>query len=797
MPNCPSCGTQNLSDDHAYCFKCGYNFTGATGQLASETVLEGRYVIVNILGRGGMGAVYKALDLRLDSLPVAIKEMSTNAVGQGNLQAAITAFKKEATMLIRLRHPSLPRISDFFSRGEDRWYLVMDYIEGETLKEIIERRGPIPESEVLDWARQLCAILKYLHSQRLPIIFRDLKPTNIMLTPEGMIKLIDFGIARHFRPGSTSDTSAYGSSGYAPPEQYGEYQTDVSSDIYALGATLHHLLTGINPGKSPFTFEPPGKIVAVSTDLESAIMKAVELKPENRPNSVKEMLSLFPDNNGSQDDRTETLRVGKEERSEGEESVYLEKPSEDPRRESEKPTPRSGGAENQTVKEEDPQKAGVDSRFISDEITVVQDITHNTEQTQQQVIYEIPKVKNIRSKNRLKVIGAVFILLFVMASGFWGVYHKRSTPASAPVMYLGDELRNRGFKNEKRELLEQPEKIWELSKYNLTVDLEPEKTVGYRGTGTSAQHDNGFNINAPAYDKGIVYFGLYNYVYAVDCLNGKVYWRFEPNGPIGTDPVLFNGTVYFGTYDGSLYAVDSQSGQEKWRFYTGSTLYSTPAIKNNIIYFGSDNKNLYAIDSTTGQEKWRFVTKDGISSSPAVDNDAVYFSSGEILYAVNINTGQKRWQFNIDSHYHMGSSPIIIGDVIYCNGDSNLYAVDKKSGQEIWRYHAKFGDLKSHSIYNGLVYCGCRQYLIAIDANTGKEKWVFDPFETHFYHSTPVIVNSFIYYSSTDAGLYVVDCQTGKVKLHLKDYSGAAPLIVDNVIYLVCDDKVAAFKLTK
>lgn len=306
MPNCPYCGTQNLSDDHTYCFKCGYNVTGATGQLAPDTVLEGRYVIVETLGCGGMGAVYKALDQRLNNIPVAIKEMSTKAVGQGNLQSAIGAFKKEAAMLIGLRYPALPRIGDFFSQGEDRWYLVMDYIEGETLKEILERRGHIPESEVLDWARQICLILDYLHSQKPPVIFRDLKPANIMLTPEGIIKLIDFGIARHFRPGLTSDTTAYGSVGYAPPEQHGDKQTDARSDIYALGATLHHLLTGLDPGKSPFIFETPGSIVVVSPELETAIVKALALRPEERPGSVREVLNILP-KGGDNPDKTETL----------------------------------------------------------------------------------------------------------------------------------------------------------------------------------------------------------------------------------------------------------------------------------------------------------------------------------------------------------------------------------------------------------------------------------------------------------------------------------------------------------
>ncbi|MEQ8176376.1 MAG: serine/threonine-protein kinase, partial [Syntrophomonadaceae bacterium] len=292
MNECPACGGDIL-DDSIYCHMCGASTSGElTGKLSPDSILEGRYIIVKTIGRGGMGAVYLALDQRLDNILVAIKEMSSNAVG-GNLQAAIAAFKKEASMLTRLRHPALPRISDFFAKGENRWYLVMDFIKGQTLKEVMDHRGPIPETEVIDWGIQLSQILHYLHTLYPPVIFRDLKPSNIMLTPDGQLKLIDFGIARHFHQSNSADTSAYGSHGFAPPEQYGQNQTDERSDIYALGATLHYLLTGIDPAKNPFNFEPPGKMARVSPGLNEAVMKAVALKPADRPQSISEFLNLL------------------------------------------------------------------------------------------------------------------------------------------------------------------------------------------------------------------------------------------------------------------------------------------------------------------------------------------------------------------------------------------------------------------------------------------------------------------------------------------------------------------------
>lgn len=294
MKTCVICKTE-CSDNDKNCAACGASLvveSSTTGQLNKDTVLGDRYIVVRTLGQGGMGAVYQALDTRLNNTPVAIKEMSTQAV-RGNLQGAIAAFKKEASMLISLRHHALPRIMDFFAQGEDRWYLVMDYIDGETLKEITDRRGLIPEAEVLDWAVQLSEILDYLHIQEPPIIFRDLKPSNIMLTPSGQIKLIDFGIARHFQQGNKTDTAAYGSSGFAPPEQYGENQTDARADIYAFGATMHYLLTGKDPSSTPFMFQPPGQLVKVSPAFETIIMRCLELNVEKRPTSVMDMLLIL------------------------------------------------------------------------------------------------------------------------------------------------------------------------------------------------------------------------------------------------------------------------------------------------------------------------------------------------------------------------------------------------------------------------------------------------------------------------------------------------------------------------
>ena len=295
---CPSCGANN-NEGHNFCVKCGFTLCGATGQLTAQALLAERYVIVRLLGKGGMGAVYLALDSRLDDMPVAIKEMSTAALEPDELEKAVASFKQEALMLVNLRHHALPRVTDFFSTDDGRWFLTMDYIEGETIEKVARRRGPIPASEVTDWARQLCDVLGYLHGQAPPVIFRDLKPSNIILTPDNRIKLVDFGIARHFKPDVSSDTVSFASIGFAPPEQLGRGQSDQRSDIYALGATMHYLLTGIDPASDPFKFVPPDQVVGISPELSKLIMQMLEHEPGDRPGDIGEVAGRLAEGDNS------------------------------------------------------------------------------------------------------------------------------------------------------------------------------------------------------------------------------------------------------------------------------------------------------------------------------------------------------------------------------------------------------------------------------------------------------------------------------------------------------------------
>lgn len=250
------------------------------------TVIDGKYEILKEIGHGGMSTVYLAMDKRLNK-QWAVKEIRKKGSGK-NDEIVVNSLLAEANLMKRLDHPALPRIVDIIDNGITI-YVVMDYIEGESLDKILSEYGAQPEERVVEWAKQLCDALSYLHAQKPPIIYRDMKPANVMLKPEGNIKIIDFGIAREYKEQNLSDTTVLGTKGYAPPEQYSG-QTDPRSDIFALGMTMHHLLTGIDPRNG----EPYAPVrqwnPELSEGIEIIIDRCVEPAAENRYQSCSDLL---------------------------------------------------------------------------------------------------------------------------------------------------------------------------------------------------------------------------------------------------------------------------------------------------------------------------------------------------------------------------------------------------------------------------------------------------------------------------------------------------------------------------
>jgi serine/threonine-protein kinase len=293
MHICPNCQSTNKGTAR-FCQRCGWLLSApaaGTGRLVAGTVLNQRYTIVGTLGRGGMAAVYAAGDLRLPAARWAVKEMSDALIADpAERQQAVANFRREAQLLASLSHPNLPRVIDYFEQG-GKQYLVMEHVDGQTLEQVAHSSpGMLDEARVLGWIDQVCGVLGYLHAQQPPIVFRDLKPGNIMLDRQGQIKLIDFGIARLFKPGQTRDTAPMGTPGYAAPEAHGKAQTDARSDVYSLGATLHALLTRYDPSQTPFVLPAPHSLnPGLSPRVVAVISRALQMDPALRFQSVAEL----------------------------------------------------------------------------------------------------------------------------------------------------------------------------------------------------------------------------------------------------------------------------------------------------------------------------------------------------------------------------------------------------------------------------------------------------------------------------------------------------------------------------
>ena len=256
--------------------------------LEIGSVIDGKYKILNVVGKGGMSVVYLAMNERANK-QWAIKEVRKD--GMQSFEVVKQNLVAETDLLKKLNHPHLPSIIDVID-CDDTFLIVMDYIEGNPLSKALETSGSQNQDDVIEWAKQLCDVLGYLHSRKPPIIYRDMKPSNVMLKPDGNVMLIDFGTAREFKYSSVADTTCLGTQGYAAPEQFGGHgQTDARTDIYCLGATMYHLVTGHNPATPPYEMYPIRQWnPMLSSGLEEIILKCTQRNPEDRYQSCAELL---------------------------------------------------------------------------------------------------------------------------------------------------------------------------------------------------------------------------------------------------------------------------------------------------------------------------------------------------------------------------------------------------------------------------------------------------------------------------------------------------------------------------
>lgn len=655
-PFCPQCGTTKLPGS-TYCSVCGRAFT--TDSLThlravnSNILLKQRYQVLEKVGQGGFAVVYKAKDIQLSHALRAIKEIDDQQLSPQERQEAIAAFDREGLMLARLMHPNLPRVYDHFEERR-HWYLVMDYIEGETLEKVLSRspQGRLPVEQVIQYALQLCKVLHYLHTQKPSIIFRDLKPANIMITQDDHLYLIDFGIARFFKPGKDRDTSALGSPGFAAPEQYGKTQTTPQADIYSLGATLHNLLSGRDPSDEPFLFpslqaDPHDTTMQAMANL---VARMVALKKEERPASVLEIQQAL-----SAISLQQTFQPRQPQ------SLFLP------------PVPTYNAPSATPYLPISPPGSKMwafsTGKLVNSSPTVANGIVYFG--SYDGYLYAVHTLSGRRK---------------------WAFLTKdavRSSPTVVNnVVYFGSRDKNIYAVNTTFGT-----KLWSFLSYNVIH-------------------------SSPLYYNKVIYVGSDDHnFYAINALNGQKIWSFPTGDKVLSSPTVCNGIVYFGSYDGYLYALDAASGLKKWSFPTDDGVRSSPIVYGNMVYFGSSDHKFYAIDANAGKLRWSFLTGDKATSSPKVANGIVYFGSYDgNLYALDTATGRKIWSFPTDNAVR--SSPALSQGIVYFGSDDgHLYALDTSSGRKVWSFRTGNRVQSSPAVANGVVYVGSDDgYLYAIFA---------------------------------------------------------------------------------
>jgi eukaryotic-like serine/threonine-protein kinase len=633
-------------------YPTAYLAKSETTTLALGSVLNQRYQITKVLGVGGMGAVYRVRDLRFPDVEkfCALKEMIAKFSDPMDQRTRLSNFQREANLLASLSHPAIPKVHDFFVENE-RAYLVLDYIEGRNLEVVVqETRGMLGEQAVVGWALQLCDVLQYLHAHTPPIIFRDLKPSNVILTPQNQIVLVDFGIAKAFQEGQRG--TMVGTEGYSPPEQY-RGQVDPRSDLYSLGALMHHLLTGTDPRfQTPFTFaeRPPSSLnPTVSAPVEAVVMKCLEYEPQARYRDALEVsaaleaaLSLVPLGTGH-------FRAAQ----------------------TAAPKPPITGM---------PAVAGTGAMSGTGLVWQFQtgDEVRSTPAVHNGTLYIGSYDKNLyaleartgRQQWTFATEGgicgtpAVWRNLVLIGSEDFNVYGVQTASGQEAWTY-------RTWQQVRSSPRVHGEAVYIGSDDGFMHALEPRtgrplwKFRAWRPVRSSA-----------AYAEGLVYFGSDDErVYAVDALTGQEKWRVAAMGGITSSPAVGNGLVYVGSMDFLIYAIDVKMGWVAWRERTNNFVISSPHVDGERVYVGSVDQHLYCLDAKSGRVIWKFRTGGQITSSPVVADGVVYVGGVDgSVYAVEAGTGHQKWQFQTGGP--VPSSPVVVDGIVYIGSmDGMVYAI--------------------------------------------------------------------------------------------------------------------------
>ncbi len=580
-----------------------------SSQLQAGMTLEKRYLIQSVLGIGGMGAVYRARDMHFPNVKklVAVKEMINRALDPIVRNTIVRNFEREANLLASLSHRAIPRIYDYFTI-EERSYLVLEFIDGRDMEYLVNKVNDfIPEERVLRWAIELCDVLAYLHNHKPePIIFRDMKPSNVMINQQGHSILVDFGIAKHFESGQKG--TMIGTEGYSPPEQYRGEATPLA-DIYALGATLHHVFTRRDPRlEPPFSFsERPIQQINpnVSSKLESVIEKALHYNPNDRFQSAAEMKEAL-------------IGVARE-------TGLLTQIS----------TP-----------------AEIKSQF----------------QDGIKAIWEFECEDEIRGSpvylNGVLYVGCYDNNLYALNAADGRFLWKY--PADGGIVSRPAFFENKIFIGSEDHRLHcihiSSGKVNWTYYTNAPIRSSPFIAENHVFIGSDDGYLHAINAvtgrptwkaesgspirSTPLVEDDLIFYG--NEVGDFYCLDfsGSIKWRYKAKRAVTSSPAFSNGAIYFGSIDSFIYALDAKTGWVIWRFRCGKPTISTPFIQDNLLFTGATDGTIYCLDANSSKEVWRYSTDHQVTGSPIVHNDSLYCGSVDAcLYCLEQRTGRLRWKF--------------------------------------------------------------------------------------------------------------------------------------------------------
>jgi eukaryotic-like serine/threonine-protein kinase len=676
--------------------------------LAKGAVLQSRYEIIKVLGVGGMGAVYLAQDLRFSGVTrlCALKEMISTTPDPQIRRLAVQSFMREANLLVQLNHPGIPKIYDFFTESV-RSYLAMEYVEGQDLENVLEKtEGMLKEEMVLDWAIQVCEVMIYLHKQNPPIIFRDLKPSNIMLKDQNKIALIDFGIAKAFDAGQKG--TMIGTEGYSPPEQY-KGIVDPRGDVYALGATLHHLLTKRDPRlEAPFTFheEPPRLLnPALSEETNGVIMKALEYQPDKRYQSAQAMkdallAALNRDKSAAAASPMASTTVLPNTQGT---SFLGSNPAVPPTQPPTQPYPP------QYMPQGYPPQAYPPPGYP----------THPYPPPGYPP-QPYPPYPPMGAEAEEELNDSILPIWKFKCED-----EIRATPsADKNKLYIG---------------------VYDHNVYAL--DLKSGKFQWKYAT------DGGI-ATRPALYKDLVIFGSEDRVVYAISSSGRLLWTCPTEGRIRSSAVVEFEHAFFGSDDGKLYAVNAQTGRVIWKFGEAQgPIRSTPAIGDEMVYFGSEDNFVYAADLSSGASKWKFRANRNVTSSPTIFEDLLIVgSSDQHVYGLDLKSGYSVWKARTGQP--VVSSPIVVDGTVFIGSvDKHLYAIDAKTGKVQWKFNAESQIVSTPAVTEEAVYFGTSAgEFISISRKDRKVRWKFKTGGP--IPSSPLIVDGIIYIGSTDHYVY-------------------------------------------